>query len=347
MSTGLELAITFFLLAGNAFFVGAEFAVITARRDKLQILADQGKTRAKAAIKAGQDLPLLIAGVQLGVTVCSLLLGALAEPAFAHLIEAPMHAVGLPEIAVQVVGFAMALVVVTMLHTVLGEMVPKNLALAGPERAAMLMVPIHYAFCRVIRPILVGLSWCANRVLRRLGVEPKGELDNIYTAGDIANLLAESRKEGLLEEDEHRRLSKTLATAKLTVAQVYIPLDKLTCLPATPTVRQVEEAVVATGYSRFPIRAAQGNFLGYLHVKDVLDLTSDALVPATRIRPLPIISIAARADEAISALRRARSHVAMVVDDSVIVGLVALEDVVEEYVGTVQDGTHVQEESLV
>src|ERR1700743_26466 len=136
MNVGLSLFITVLLLLGNAFFVGAEFAVITARRDRLEALAEEGRARARMGIRAGHELPLLIAGAQLGVTVCSLGLGALAEPAVSHLLERPFDALGVPAPITHVIGFVVALCIVTMLHTLFGEMVPKNLALAGPERAA-------------------------------------------------------------------------------------------------------------------------------------------------------------------------------------------------------------------
>jgi CBS domain containing-hemolysin-like protein len=350
MSTGLALLLTVLLLAGNAFFVGAEFAVITARRDKLEALAGgisggRGKRRARTAIRAGRELPLLIAGAQLGVTVCSLGLGALAEPAIAGLLEAPFTALGVPTAVLHVLSFVIALVLVTMLHTLLGEMVPKNLALAGPERAAMWLVPVHFAFCRFTRPLLFLFTAAANWVLRRMHVTPKGELDNAYTTDELASLISESRDEGLLEGSEHRRLAKTLSSAERTVAEVLVRLEDLTTLPAEPTVGDVAEAVAGTGFSRYPLRAEDGRLTGYLHVKDILDLaTADpgTPVPAGRVRGLPQVPTDARLDEALAALRRAQSHLAEAVrPDGAVLGAVALEDLVEEYVGTVRDGTHV------
>jgi CBS domain containing-hemolysin-like protein len=342
---GLSLFITVLLLLGNAFFVGAEFAVITARRDRLEALADEGKTRARIAIRAGHELPLLIAGAQLGVTVCSLGLGALAEPAISHLLEEPFGALGVPDTVVHVVGFVIALCIVTMLHTLFGEMVPKNLALAGPERAAMWLVPVHFAFCRFTRPLLVMFTALANGVLRLLRVTPKGELDNAYTTDELASLIAESREEGLLAGPESRRLVQTLSSAEHTVADVLVPLAKLTSLPAAPTVGNVADVVAATGFSRFPLRAEDGRLVGYLHVKDVLDLLDDdptEPVPRARIRGLPEVPTDARLDEALTALRRSNSHLAKAVQpDGAVIGVVALEDVVEEYVGTVRDATHV------
>lgn len=346
MSVGWSLFLTVLLLAGNAFFVGAEFAVITARRDRLEALAEEGRSRARTAIRAGERLPMLIAGAQLGVTVCSLGLGALAEPAMSSLLELPFDAAGVPTAVTHVVGFAVALGIVTTLHTLLGEMVPKNLALAGPERAAMWLVPVHFAFCRFTRPLLALFTALANAVLKLIGVTPKDELDTAYTSDELASMIAESRREGLLEGAEHRRLAQTLSTTDRTVADVLVPVDRLTTLPASPTVGDVEAVVAATGFSRFPVRGDDGRLVGYLHVKDVLDqVGADPAtpVPPARVRGLPELPTDARLDEAMAALRRANSHLAKAVrPDGSVVGAVALEDVLEEYVGTVRDATHVE-----
>ncbi|HVV25062.1 MAG TPA: hemolysin family protein [Pseudonocardiaceae bacterium] len=345
MNIGLALFITVLLLLGNAFFVGAEFAVITARRDRLETLAEEGKTRARMAVRAGHELPLLIAGAQLGVTVCSLGLGALAEPAVSDLLERPFDAVGVPSAVVHVVGFAIALGIVTTLHTMLGEMVPKNLALAGPERAAMWLVPVHFAFCRFTRPLLFVFTALANAALAVLRVTPKGELEAAYTPDELASLIAESQEEGLIEGAESQRLVQTLSSAERTVADVLVPLADLTSLPAAPTVGEVTAVVAATGFSRFPLRSTDGRLVGYLHVKDVLDLLDgdpDGPVPRARIRGLPEVPTDARLDEAVTALRRSSSHLARAVQpDGSVVGVVALEDLVEEYIGTVRDATHV------
>jgi magnesium and cobalt exporter, CNNM family len=326
--------------------VGAEFAIITARRDRLEGLADSGQRRARTVIEAGKQLPLLIAGAQLGITVCSLLLGALAEPVLAELLERPFDSLGIPAPVLHGVAFALALAIVVALHTVLGEMVPKNLAIAGPERVAMLLVPVHYAFCRLVRPVLWLFTAVAQGTLRRMNVEPKEELESAYTSDELATLIAESRREGLLEPAEHRRLAKTLSSTGRTVADVLVPIDEVKTVPYKPTLGDVEAAVTDTGFSRYPVRMANGRLNGYLHVKDVLDLSdSDPTtpVPWSRVRGLPELPAASRLDQALAILRRAQSHMGKAVGPNrEVVGVVALEDLVEEYVGTVRDGTHTQ-----
>jgi CBS domain containing-hemolysin-like protein len=345
----MSLLLVLLLLAGNAFFVGGEFAIITARRDRLEALAERGSSRARTVIKAQRELPLLIAGAQLGITLCSLALGAVGEPAVAALLEVPFEAVGMPTALQHGISFALALIIVVALHTILGEMVPKNLAIAGPERAAVWLVPFHYAFCRLVSPVLRMFTVVSTAVLRLMNVEPKEELESAYTPDELAMLIAQSRKEGLLEDSEHRRLAQTLSSAERTVADVLVPLDRLTTVSATPTVAELESVVAATGFSRFPVRGDEGRLLGYLHIKDVLDLVGsedpNTPVPRTRIRGLPDLPVDARLDEALAALRRAQSHLARAVDaDGKLCGVVAMEDLVEEYVGTVRDGTHVSRE---
>lgn len=351
------LLVMVLLLAGNAFFVGAEFAMLTAKRERMEALAATGVRPARIVLRAGSELPLLIAGAQLGITVCGLGLGAMAEPAIAHLLEGPLRPFGVPAPVLHAVSFTIALAIVTGLHTVLGEMVPKNLAIAGPERVALWLVPAHYAFCRLTRPMLRLFTAIAHGVLRVVHVEPKDELDAAFTSDELADLIGESRREGLLDAAEHERLTKTLSSAQRTVADVLLPVGRLTTLSEHPTVGEVAAAVAATGFSRFPLRTADGRLTGYLHVKDILDRdgfgsavaavaalesSEDSPIPRTRIRGLPELPADARLDEALSALRRARSHLARAVGpDGTTLGVVTLEDLVEEYVGTVRDATHV------
>lgn len=345
MNDLVALLLAALLIACNAFFVGAEFAVITARRDQLEALARAGANWASTVLRASQQLALLMAGAQLGVTACSLGLGALAEPAVADVLARPFESLGFPTAVLHGVALTVALAVVVTLHTVLGELVPKNLVLAGPVRAARWLVPAHFAFCRAVRPLLALLTATARGVLRLVRVEPRDELDTAYTPDELANLLGESRREGLLDASEHRRLAKTLSSTERTVADVLVPLHAITTVPERPTVGDVESAVSATGFSRFPLRAPGGDLTGYLHVKDVLDLAIAepwTPVPRSRVRGLPELPTDARLDDALTALRRAHSHLAKAVGaDGAALGVVALEDLVEEYVGTVRDGTHI------
>jgi CBS domain containing-hemolysin-like protein len=331
------------LLAANAFFVGAEFALVSARRDRLETLAGSGVGGAAVVLRAAADLSRMLAASQLGITICSLLLGRLAEPAVAHLIERPMIWAGLPEALLHPIAFAISLILVAVAHILLGEMVPKNIAIAGPERTAILLVPPFLVFTTAMRPVIGLFNMMANGVLRLLGVEPRDELESSFTSGELADLIAESSREGLLDDDEHRRLSQTLSSVESTVADVLVRRADVVSLPVDPTVGDVAALVNETGYSRFPVLAADRGLAGYLHVKDILDIIDDpvAAVPAERVRGLPTVQVDARLDVALAVLRRSRAHLGRAVDEAGdTLGLVTMEDLIEHYVGTVRDATN-------
>ncbi len=345
MSDWFNIFLVVVLLLANAFFVGAEFALISSRRDRLEALLEQGKTRAKIVINASKNVSLMLAGAQLGITICSLLLGRLGEPAIAHQLAGFFELLGIPEVLLHPISFAIALAFITILHVLIGEMVPKNLAIAEPERLALWLVPVHVAWVKIANPFIWLLNFVANSLLRLFKVEPKDELETAYTSDELAELLSESRREGLLEHSEHQRLSKTLSSVEKTVADVLVPTAQLTTLPCSPTLGDVERAVSSTGFSRFPVCTDDGTLTGYIHVKDILDLVGEdptTVVPSDKTRALTELHADARLDEALSAMRKEGSHLARALSPAgAAVGVVTLEDLVEEYVGTVRDGTHV------
>ncbi|MGD9619446.1 MAG: hemolysin family protein [Mycolicibacterium sp.] len=343
--------LTVLLLAANAFFVGSEFALISARRDRLEALAEQGKKSAVTVIRAGENLSLMLAGAQLGITVCSILLGRVAEPAVAHLLEEPFGFLGIPDALLHTVSFLVALSIVVTLHVLLGEMVPKNIAIAGPESTAMLLVPVYLVYIRAARPFIGFYNWCANTTLRAFGVEPKDELDVTVSTVELSEMIAESLSEGLLDPEEHTRLTRALQIRNRVVDDVSIPLHRIRAVPVTadgvgPSVVALEEALTETGYSRFPVADSRGTFIGYVHIKDVLPLVNDSFdgntaVDSSMVRPLPRVPSSLPLPDALSRLRRSNSHLALVTDpDGRISAMVALEDLVEDLVGTVRDGTH-------
>lgn len=350
------VAFAVLLLAANAFFVAAEFALISARRDRLEALRDQGKKRAKAVIDASENLSLMLAGCQLGITIASILLGRVGEPAIAHLLEVPLEWVHLPHQFLHPISFVIALSLVVMLHILLGEMVPKNIALAGPETAALLLVPVHLMFIRVVRPVIWLYNLMANSLLRACGIEPKDELDSAVSTPELTLMIGESHSVGYLDEEEHSRLTRALRTSARPVLDVLIPMAQVRSLQVTidpvtgqvgPTLGSLEDAVRETGFSRYPIRDGAGPLTGYLHLKDVLTEIADenvaelSIIGAQRIRPLPQLASTLTLEQATTQLREHSAHLAAVTDaNGTTLGLVALEDLVEEFVGTVRDGTH-------
>src|SRR5271156_824824 len=280
MDDTLGLLLAILLIGVNAFFVGAEFSLISARRDRLEALAQQGKAGAGTRVRAGEHLSSMLAGSQLGVTVASLLLGRIGESAVAEVLQSALGLTAMRPAVLHTLSLVIALALVVTLHVLLGEMVPKNIALAGPERTAMLLVPPYLAYVRAARPFIAFYNTCANAVLRLLRVQPKDELDITVSPVELSELIAESVSEGLLDEEEHTRLTRALRIGTRVVGDVAVPLADIQAVPVAaagsgPTVGAVEKALAQTGYSRFPVAGLDGAFIGYLHIKDVLMLGDD------------------------------------------------------------------------
>ena len=224
-----------------------------------------------------EQIPLVIAGAQLGVTICSLGLGAIAEPALSHLLEGPFESIGLPEAAVHPVSFVLALIVVVFAHTVIGEMVPKNITLAGPERAVLWLGAPMLAFCIATKPLLVAMKWASRQILRIWRVEATDAVKTVFTTEELANLVAESRTEGLLDQEEHARLAGALMLHASCVGDVAVPWSDVTTVADNISPAALEALASRTGRSRFPVveRATQ-RVLGFVHVKDVLGMVGPA-----------------------------------------------------------------------
>ncbi|MFT4263004.1 MAG: hemolysin family protein [Nocardioides sp.] len=346
MSAPVGLLLTALLLAFNAFFVGAEFALVSARRSQIEPLAQSGSRMARSTLRAMENVSLMMAGAQLGITVCSVLLGAVAEPATAHLIEPVLEKAHVPHELLHPIAFAVAMAVVVCLHVVLGEMVPKNITLAGPDRAALVLGPPMLAIVTLLRPVIVGLNAVANATLRLLRIEPKDEVVSAYTLEQVAVLVEESHGEGLLRADEYDRLAGALGFTEKTVASVVLPLAELTTVPRGASGADVEELCAATGFSRFPVTGGPDSdeLVGYLHIKDVLE--PDAVRRARPIEPKWIRPFASVHPEdslhdALETLQRRGAHIARVVDaEGATLGIAALEDVIEELVGEIRDAAH-------
>ena len=253
MSTVPALGLALALLLGNAFFVAAEFALVSARRTQIEPLAEAGSRFARTTLKAMENISLVIGVNQLGITVCSLVLGAVGEPAIAHLIEPLLEGAQVSESLLHPLAFVISMAIVVYLHVVMGEMIPKNIALAGPDRAALVLGPAVWGFVKLMRPVIVVINAVAAGVLRLMGVELKDEVSSSYTREEVAALVEESRGEGLLRADEYDRLAGALGFTEKTVNAVLMPMESLTTLPLGSNPAAVEELCAATGYSRFPV----------------------------------------------------------------------------------------------
>ncbi|WP_175409475.1 hemolysin family protein [Streptomyces sp. TRM64462] len=341
MST-LQLLFALLLVLANGFFVGAEFALVSVRRSQIEQLGPRSK-RARRVLYGLENLPQMMAAAQFGITVCSLTLGAVAEPTVARLLEPLFHAIRVPEGLIHPLGYVIALAAVVFLHLVVGEMVPKNLAMAAPEKTALWLSPALVGFARLCRPVTRALGACAHAVLKTFGVEPKDEVEAVFTSEQLNRLVEDAGQAGLLAPAEQERLEDALELGTRPVRDVMIPRTALVTVPPSVTPAQIEALTVRTGYSRFPVRAEGGGaFLGFLHVKDVLDLEDpDRAVPPHIWRPMATLRAELPLDDALTALRRAATHLAQVADASGrVLGLVALEDMLEMLVGEVRDPSH-------
>jgi CBS domain containing-hemolysin-like protein len=342
MSTTWAIGVSLVLLALNAFFVGAEFALVSARRSEIEPRAAAGGRAARTTLRAMEHVSLMMAGAQLGITICSLGLGYLGEPAIAHALEGPFEAIGLPEGLIHPVAFAIALTLIGFLHVVLGEMVPKNIALAGPDRAALALAPPLTVLVRALRPAIALLNWIANRTLRLVGVEPRDEVASAFTRDEVAGFVEESRREGILEETEERLLIGALQFEERDARSVLLPFAALETVGVAVTPAEVEALASRTGYSRFPVSEAQG-LTGYLHLKDALEIEDrhrNRPIARSWIRPLAVVRDTDGLRAVLTTMQRSNAHLASVRDaGGTPLGVVAFEDVLEELVGEIRDET--------
>lgn len=331
------------LLALNAFFVAAEFSVISARRSQVEPRAEEGSRPAATALWAMEHATLMLATCQLGITVCSLIILNVAEPSIHHLLEIPFGETGLSKRSVTLVSFAVALGVVTFLHVVFGEMVPKNIAFSIPDKAVLVLaVPLVF-ISRVVKPVIWFLNEIANHFLRLVGVEPKDETTSTYTFDEIATIVEQSTEEGVLE-DESGTVTATFEFSGKCVEDVEVPSGALVILPKETTPADVQTAVERHGFSRYIVADQAGTPIGYVHVKDVLDLAGTPAfrkpIPFESLRPLARIARSVPIEDALDWLRRSGDHIAIVVNDSgAITGALFLEDIIEVLVGEVYDST--------
>ncbi|PID97866.1 MAG: hypothetical protein CSA82_02190 [Actinobacteria bacterium] len=341
MNPVLALSLTIILLAINAFFVAGEFATTSSRRSQVEPLYREGARGSAQAMYALENVSLMLAICQLGITVASTSLGVVAEPAIAHLVEKPLESAGLPATSAHVVGFTVALAIVLVAHVVLGEMVPKNISISTAHRALLVLAPPLVAIGRVLRPLIEAMDRLANWFLRRAGIEPQSEVSSTFTVEEVASIVELSQQEGMIEDDLGL-LTGTLEFSEEAAGDSMVPLSELVMLPHNCTPAEVEREVAVTGFSRFPLVGEDGAISGYLHLKDVLYAQGkEREKPFTpwRIRRMPSISATDEVEDALRLMQRTGTHCVLVVDaDGDVSGVLFLEDILEELVGEVRDG---------
>ncbi|MFC4505112.1 MULTISPECIES: hemolysin family protein [Streptomyces] len=333
--TAVQLLIALATLVVNAFFVGAEFALISVRRAQIEPYAERGDRRAKSVLWGLRHVSALMAAAQLGITLCTLVLGVVAEPAIAHLLEPVFHAVGLPTGVGHAVSFVIALVLATYAHMLLGEMVPKNIALAEPVRSALLLGPPLVALSRGLRPVIFTINAFANAVLKLLRIETKDEVASAFSDAQLAQIVKDAGDAGLIDARARERLHDALQLGSRPVRDVVLPLERVVHARVGVTPEDLERLSAESGFSRFPVVDEGLRIVGYLHVKDALDaVPRDEPFRLRDLRPIARVRETTPMDDVLTAMRRSRTHLAAVLGaDGTLAGMVTMEDVLRELFG--------------
>ena len=339
----LELLAVAALILLNGYFVAAEYALVTVRRTRIQELAQKGDRRARAVLRIVADPPRFIAAMQLGVTGASLAIGALGEQVLARVFD-PLFA--------SVIAFALAFLIITFLHVVVGELVPKGIALGYSERVALAVSTPVRGFFVAFKPLIWVLQRSSDAALRALGLTPPGGEMEVYSEAELKMLLSRSTEEGELERQEQEMLYKVFDFADKEVSAVMVPRPEVVALSIEMPPEEALAAVIDSPYTRYPVyRDALDEIVGVLHVRDLFSALVDRGIAGVQIeqllRPAHIVPETKDLAALLTEFRRTNQHLAVVVDEyGELEGIVTLEDLLEEIVGEIEDEFDLPDESI-
>jgi CBS domain containing-hemolysin-like protein len=339
MSTGPALLLAVVFLVANGFFVAAEFALLAARRSRLEQLAEAGDSRARRAVRSLRELTVMLAGAQLGITIASLGLGAVAEPAVARLFEDALEAVvDLPSGVLHTISFVVALSIVVFLHMVVGEMAPKSWAITHPESSARQLITPFRAFTTLFRPFLLGLNHAANAMVKAVGVEPREELSLALSSAELQVLLQRSLAEGAIDTETHDLLSRSLQLSGLQAADAMTPRSEIVAVPLTASLDEVEDIARTTRRARLVVYGGSlDDVVGVVLARDVLAVDDGDRAATTLqdlLRGVVVIGTHDALEDLLVDMRARRLQLAVVRDEpGTVVGLVTVQDVLDELVG--------------
>ncbi|WP_427919124.1 hemolysin family protein [Streptomyces sp. cg40] len=328
MSFPMALFVTVLLLIGSGFFVAAEFALVAAKRHRMEKVAAEGQRGAKAALAGMRELSLMLAGAQLGITICTLGLGSVSKPAISHELDPLLHTLGLPSGLSYGVSFAVAMVVVVFLHMVVGEMAPKSWAIAHPERSAMLLSPPFRAVVKAARPLLSLLNRASNALVRLCRVTPRDELAEVHNREQLTHLVEESKRLGLISETDSELLTSSLTEPQNPVGALQIPAGRINSVPAGADVDEILALAAEHDRSRLLVRDGT-SVLGSVHARDALIARTRGRTVTARdlARPIPELTEQDTVSHAIEQLRRHRASLAVVRGATgTLTGMVTLDD---------------------
>ncbi|MEO1056837.1 MAG: hemolysin family protein [Actinomycetota bacterium] len=338
--TALGLFGAIALIAANGYFVAAEFSFVAARRSRFIERADQGDKKSARAVTVHRRLSFMLSGAQLGITVTTLVLGFIAEPAIAAVIEPLLDVLGVPSSATFGISLVIAFVLATGIQMVFGELAPKNLAIAKPEPVARALAPSTLIFMRVAGPVIRLFDGAANRLLRVLGIEPVDELHGAVSAEELDLIVDSSAESGTLTPSQAALLERAIDFPALEAADAMIPWNRAVTIGATATASDLRDAMSST-HSRFPVIDDEGGVLGIVHAKDLLGVERtayDATLVEELAHPVHAVPEAAGLNTVLAELRSHSTEMALVIDEyGAPAGIITLEDIVEELVGEIED----------
>ncbi|MEW5539594.1 hemolysin family protein [Streptomyces cyaneofuscatus] len=328
MSFPMALFVTVLLLIGSGFFVAAEFALIASKRHRMEQAVLAGQRGAKAALAGMRELSLMLAGAQLGITLCTLGLGAVSKPAISHELDPLLERLGLPAGLSYGIAFALAMALVVFLHMVVGEMAPKSWAIAHPERSAMLLSPAFRAVVKVVRPLIRVLNAVSNALVRLCRVTPRDELTSVHNRDQLTHLIEESERLGLISKGDSGLVTRSLTEPQTPVAELTVPAERIVTVPADADLDRILAVATAADRTRLLVRDGE-RVLGSVHARDALVARAAGREASARdlARPVPELAPDATAAHAVERLRERRATIAVVRDEQGrLSGLVSLDD---------------------
>ncbi|MFE9051440.1 hemolysin family protein [Streptomyces rubiginosohelvolus] len=328
MSFPLALFVTVLLLIGSGFFVAAEFALVAAKRHRMEQAVARGQRGAKAALAGMRELSLMLAGAQLGITICTLGLGSVSKPAISHELDPLLEKLGLPAALSYGIAFALAMIVVVFLHMVVGEMAPKSWAIAHPERSAMLLSPAFRAVVNAVRPLIRLMNWISNGLVRLCRVTPRDELTSVHNRDQLTHLIEESERLGLISKGDSGLMTRSLTEPQAPVSTLRIPAERIATVPADAGLDEVLATAAEADRTRLLVRDGD-DILGSVHARDALVARAGgrAVLARDLARPVPELAPEETAAHAVEQLRERRAAIAVVRDgEGRLTGLVSLDD---------------------
>jgi CBS domain containing-hemolysin-like protein len=336
------LMVAIVLVVVNGFFVAVEFAFTASRKPTIQEKAESGNRFARWALASMNELPVTFAGAQLGVAGASLALGFVIENSLESAFHDLYDTLGLPSGAITALSLGTALLIVSFVHNVFGEMAPKNATIAAPERAALILAAPFRGYVNLLRPLIFTLSWIASGVIRLFGVRTSHAVEVAHSADDIATLVKTIGAGGVIQPSSSSLLTSALRFQDTLVAEVMVPRPDLIALPNTATAAEFEATVVSTGHSRIPVHGESlDDVKGFIHAKDLIAIDSDRLhqpIPSEMVRAVPVVPESTPVSPVLEMMRSKAVHIAVAIDEhGSVAGLVTLEDIAEELVGDIRD----------